>query len=114
MHQTTLKDLTDLALKFRDERDWKQFHSPKELTIQVMLEAAELLELMQWRNGPELEQHLAQKREQVAEELADILHGIVLVAAEMNIDLAAAYKDKMLKNAEKYPVHKAKGSAKKY
>lgn len=114
MGDATLKELTDIALKFRDERDWKQFHSPKELAIQMIIEAGELLEHMQWRNGEELEKHLRHKRMDVEEELADILHGLVLVAAEMEIDLGKAFVEKMKKNAEKYPVHKAKGSAKKY
>ena len=114
MNDVTLKELIEIALKFRDERDWKQFHSPKELAMQLIIEASELLEHMQWRNGAELEAHLQKKRQHVEEELGDILHGLVLLAAEMNIDLGKAFKDKMKKNAEKYPVHKSKGSAKKY
>src|SRR5205823_13204473 len=114
MRETTLAELTEIALKFRDEREWKQFHSPKELAIQVILECGELLELMQWKNGAELEAHLAKRKQDVAEELADVLHGVVLIAAEMEIDLGEAFIEKMKKNTEKYPVHKARGSAKKY
>ena len=114
MNDITLKELTDIALKFRDERDWKQLHSPKELAMQLIIEASELLEHMQWRTGAELESHLQKKRRHVEEELGDILHGLVLLAAEMEVDLGKAFKDKMKKNAEKYPVHKSKGSAKKY
>jgi NTP pyrophosphatase (non-canonical NTP hydrolase) len=110
----TLRELTDIALKFRDEREWKQFHSPKELAIQMIIEAGELLEHMQWRNGAELEKHLQHKRKDVEEELADILHGLVLVASEMDIDLGKAFVEKMKKSAEKYPVHKVRGSAKRY
>src|SRR5256885_16860962 len=86
MNDMTLKELTEIAVKFRDERDWKQFHSPKELAMQLIIEAGELLEHMQWRNGAELEKHLTDKRKAVEEELADVLHGLVLVAAEMNVD----------------------------
>jgi len=111
---TTLGELTDIATKFRDERDWKQFHSPKELAIQLILESGELLELMQWRNGNDLQAYLKEKKQAVAEELADVLHGLVLIAAEMEIDLGKAFKYKMHKNAQKYPVHKARGSARKY
>ena len=114
MKSTSLDDLTAIALKFRDERDWKQFHSPKELAIQLILESAELLELMQWRHGDDLAAHVEKKRAQVEEELADILHGVVLIAADLKIDLAAAFKSKMQKNADKYPIHKSKGSPKKY
>src|SRR5256885_16862307 len=95
MNDVTLKELTDIAIKFRDQRDWKQFHSPKELAIQLIIEAGELLEHMQWRTGPDLDSHLHKKRQHVEEELGDILHGLVLIAAEMNIDLGKAFKDKM-------------------
>jgi dCTP diphosphatase len=114
MSGATLNDLLALAVRFRDERDWKQFHSPKELAIQLMLESAELLELMQWRNGPDLLDHLDKRKEDLADELADVLHSVLLIADEMQIDLARAFEAKMKKNAQKYPVHKAKGSAKKY
>ena len=110
----TIEQMQQIAVRFRDERDWKQFHSPKELAIQVVLEATELLELMQWKNGGELAEHLRDRKEHVADELADILHGVVLIADEMNIDLASAYVAKMKKNGIKYPVAKARGSSRKY
>ena len=110
----TIAELTAMVNAFRDAREWRQFHSPKELAIQLTLEAAELLELMQWRNGSELEKHLDARRELVADELADVLHGVLLVADEMGIDLVKAFVEKMKKNEKKYPVAKAKGSAKKY
>jgi dCTP diphosphatase len=111
---TTIEELIAIATKFRDEREWRQFHTPKELAIQMVLEATELLELMQWKNGAELEKHLAQKHEDVADELADVMHSVVLIADEMGIDLGEAFKRKMEKNAKKYPVEKARGSSKKY
>jgi NTP pyrophosphatase (non-canonical NTP hydrolase) len=110
----TIEEMQKIATAFRDAREWKQFHSPKELAIQVVLETAELLELMQWKNGNELAAHLEQHREDVADELADVLHGIVLIADEMGIDLAAAFVEKMKKNENKYPVDKSRGSSKKY
>ena len=111
---TTIEELIEIATKFRDEREWRQFHTPKELAIQLMLEAGELLELMQWKNGEELARHLTKRREDVADELADVMHSVVLIADEMGIDLGEAFKQKMQKNARKYPVEKARGSAKKY
>lgn len=114
MSKATIEELTRIATKFRDEREWKQFHSPKELAITLVLEATELLELMQWKNGAELAAHLEKKKGDVADELADVMHSVVLIADEMGIDLGRAFKEKMEKNAKKYPVEKARGSAKKY
>ena len=114
MGKATLEELTAAALKFRDERHWKQFHNFKDLALTLCLEAAEVLEHAQWKNGKELEAHLKKERGKVADELADVLHVILLLAEQEGIDLAAAFKDKLARNAEKYPVHKSKGSAKKY
>lgn len=110
----TLEELQRVVIKFRDEREWKQFHSPKELAIQLVLEASELLEIMQWKNGSELEKHLEKSKEDVADELGDVLHGVLLIAEEMGIDLEKAFLAKMQKNERKYPVDKARGSSKKY
>jgi dCTP diphosphatase len=111
---TTLKQLQDVALKFRDEREWKQFHNPKDLAVSLSIEAAELLELMQWKNGPELVAHLVKRKEDVGDELSDILHAALLLAADLDVDLAGAFVRKMEKNEKKYPVEKARGQAKKY
>src|SRR3954447_25680925 len=86
--RATLDDLARLVLEFRAERDWKQFHNPKDQALSLCLESAELLELMQWRNGGELEQHLATPavRQLLGEELADVLGWILLIAADQKID----------------------------
>jgi dCTP diphosphatase len=112
--QATLAQLTQLALAFRDQRDWKQFHNPKDVSLSLMLEAAELAEIMQWKNGPLLDEHLAAVRPHVGEELSDVLYWTLILAHDQKIDLAGAFVDKMKKNAEKYPVEKSKGVAKKY
>jgi NTP pyrophosphatase (non-canonical NTP hydrolase) len=70
----TIDQLTQIALRFRDERHWKQFHNPKDLALTLALEAAEVLEHCQWRNAKELESHLRKKKTEVADELADVLH----------------------------------------
>jgi NTP pyrophosphatase (non-canonical NTP hydrolase) len=114
MAETTLSELTDLVLKFRDERDWKQFHNAKDQALSLCLEAAELLEIMQWRNGAELEKHLASNRERLGEELSDVLGWVLLLAHDQQIDLAAAFQRKIQINREKYPADKAKGVATKY
>ena len=111
---TTLEELTKLMLQFRDERNWAQFHNPKDVALSLTLEAAELLELMQWKSGPELLEHLNANRELLADELADVLGWVLVLAHDQGIDLADAVKRKLEKNAIKYPVEKARGVAKKY
>ena len=109
-----LQQMTDRLLRFRRERDWEQFHNAKDQFLSLSLEAAELLELAQWRDGAALEAHLRQHEEQVADELADVLGWVLLIAADRGIDLPAAFERKMAKNEAKYPVDKAKGRATKY
>ena len=110
----TLDALLREVLKFRDERDWKQFHNPKDLALTLVLEATEVLEHMQWQNGRALRTHLRKRHEHVAHELADVLHVLLLLAEDMNVDLARAFEEKMRINEKKYPVHKARGTSKKY
>ena len=113
-NRATLDALAKLVLQFRDERDWKQFHNPKDMALSLALEAAELMELMQWRNGRELDEHLAQIRTRVGEELSDVLGWILLLAHDQQIDLADAFRKKIESNKRKYPIDQARGSARKY
>ena len=108
---TTLADLRDLVRRFVDEREWRQFHSPKNLSMSLAIEAAELMEHFQWidilesravRNQP-------QKLAAVREELADVLCYALAMANELEIDLSAAVRDKMVKNATKYPADLSRG-----
>jgi len=110
----TLRSLTELALRFRDERDWKQFHTPKDLAINLAIEAAEVMQLVQWKNGAELDAHLREKKEDLADELSDVLHSVLLMADELGIDLGEAFVRKMRKNEAKYPVEKARGRSTKW
>ena len=110
----SLADLSKLVLEFREERDWKQFHNPKDMALSLSLEAAEVLELMQWRNGGELDAHLAANKDRLGEELADVLGWILLLAHDQKIDLGDAFAKKIELNKRKYPIEKARGSAKKY
>ena len=82
--------------------------------MSLSLEVAELLEIMQWRNGDELRKHLVSNREHVGQELSDVLYWVLVLANDQGIDLAAAFKEKLQHNAEKYPVEKSKGVARKY
>jgi NTP pyrophosphatase (non-canonical NTP hydrolase) len=110
----TIANLTKIALRFRDARHWKQFHNAKDLALTLALEAAEVLEHCQWRNAKELEAHLRRTKADVADELADVLHIVLLLANDLEIDLGQAFREKMIKNARKYPIEKSRGQAKKY
>lgn len=114
MSDRPLCDLTARVLHHRDERDWAQFHTPKELAISLTVEAAELLALMQWHTGEALTEAVTAKRQKITDELADVLHSTLLLAADLKIDLADALEKKLAKDALKYPVEKAKGRAVKY
>ena len=101
-----MQDTLAKIRKFRDERDWKQFHDPKSLAASISIEAAELLELFQWLSGPEAARFAAENRERVSEELADVAIYLFELADITGIDLAEAIDDKLEKNARKYPVKK--------
>ena len=105
-------DLLDQLLAFRAERDWAQFHTPKNLAASISIEAAELLEVFQWSN--ELDHLSNHKRVQAEKEIADVLIYLILISHELGIDALAAAKCKIVENAAKYPVGKAKGNATKY
>lgn len=111
-----MDDLVKAVLTFRDQRDWKQFHNPKDLAISISLEAAELLEHFQWKSAGEVEALLKAEdnRRRLGEEMADMLLLLVSLADVVGLDLVAAAWAKLRENAVKYPVERAKGSAKKY
>lgn len=98
-------------LEFRDNRNWKQFHNPKDLAISISLEAAELLETFQWSGSDTV---VKENLEEMKEELADILIYSFLMADVIGVDVEQIMKDKIIKNNQKYPVDKAFGNKKKY
>jgi dCTP diphosphatase len=100
--------------KFASEREWDQFHSPKNLAIAMSVEAAEVLEHFQWLTAQESASLGPHVREEVRLELADVLLYLIRLADQLDMDLATAARDKLLLNAEKYPIDRAKGTAKKY
>ncbi|MGN6397905.1 MAG: nucleotide pyrophosphohydrolase [Mucilaginibacter sp.] len=102
------KDLQELLIKFRDERDWAQFHNSKDLALALSIEAAELNELFLWKKPQEA------NVEKIKDELADVFGYVLLLADKYDLDLTEIMINKIKKNAEKYPVDKAKGNAKKY
>ena len=101
-------DITNALLQFRNERDWEQFHNPKDLALAINVEAGELLELFLWKDAKDA------NIEKVKEELADVFAFAFLLAEKYNLDVKEIVLDKIKKNAEKYPVDKAKGKATKY
>lgn len=107
MTQETINQI----LKFRDDRDWKQFHNPKDLAISITLEASELLEVFQW-SGSDI--GIEGKEDKIKEELADILCYCALMADTCGLDMDEIVQEKVTRNGEKYPVEKAKGKRDKY
>lgn len=107
MKEDTIKQI----LKFRDDRDWKKFHNPKDLAISISLEAAELLEVFQWSADDVICEN---KKEKIKEELADVLNYCVLMADICELDIDEIVQEKIRINNDKYPVEKAKGNREKY
>lgn len=99
------------VLKFRDDRNWKQFHNPKDLALSISLEAAELLEVFQWSGSDTV---CESKKDKIKEELADVLNYCILMADACGLDMDEIIQEKIKDNNVKYPVEKAKDSAKKY
>lgn len=112
----SLDELTRRLLEFRDARDWRQFHSLKDLIISLNLEASELLELTQWKSEARFESdaETEEVRRRLAEECADVLLYLLLVTERAGIDIQAAAAQKIAANEVKYPVSKARGTAAKY
>lgn len=102
------EEIIQALLKFRNERDWEQFHNPKDLALAISIESAELLELFLWKKAEDA--HI----EKVKEELADIFSFAFLLAEKYGLDVKDIVLEKIKRNGEKYPIDKAKGSAKKY
>jgi NTP pyrophosphatase (non-canonical NTP hydrolase) len=102
------EEIIQALLKFRNERDWEQFHNPKDLALAISIESAELLELFLWKNAEDA------NTEKVKEELADIFSFAFLLAEKYGFDVKEIVLDKIKTNGVKYPVEKAKGTSKKY
>ena len=103
-----IKKLTEQLISFRDERDWAQFHNAKDLAVALNIEAGELLEAFLWKNAEDADV------EKVKEELADVFAYAFLLANKYELDVLEIVTSKIKTNAEKYPIDKSKGTAKKY
>ncbi len=111
-----MDELVREVLAFRDARDWRQFHNPKDLAISISLEAAELLEHFQWKSEKEVAAYLGvpENRRRVGEEMADVLILLISLADTVDLNLLEVARGKLQENARKYPVDRARGSARKY
>ena len=102
-----LKELQKIIVKFRDEREWKKFHTPKNIAVSIAVESAELLEHFQWSEE-------CKDKKEISYEMADVLAYLLLLADECGIDLEKAFLEKMEINDKKYPIELVKGSSEKY
>jgi len=102
--------------KFRDERDWMQFHNPKDMAEAIVIEASELLEKFLWKSQKESTDFVKNKKnlEEISDEISDVLEFTIELADNLGIDIEKTIEKKLAKNAKKYPVHKSKGKATKY
>lgn len=121
MPQSTSKspatDITSLQkkiLQFRDARDWKQFHNPKDVALSLVLEATEVMEHFQWKTPEEIKKYLQTHTPDIAAELADVFYWVLLMSHDLGIDIGEALEKKLKVNALKYPVKKSKGKHSKY
>ncbi len=109
-----LEELTEKIIKFRDERDWKQFHSPKDSAIALLSEAAEVLDQFKWLSEKEISAYIKDSKKEIADELSDVLSWVLLMSYDLGIDIKRSFNAKMKENSKKYPVKKARGKHIKY
>lgn len=109
-----LKQITERLIQFRKDRDWEQFHNPKDVAISLSLEASEVLECFQWKSEKEISDFISNNKEELGEELADVFNWVLLLSHDAGIDILEMASKKIDKNAKKYPVNKARGTHKKY
>jgi dCTP diphosphatase len=114
MADRTLSEIAERIRRFRDERDWAQFHNPKDMAIAISLEAGELLEHFLWKAPDEVDSRVESHRTEIEEEIADIAIYLTELADNLDIDLLEAMDLKIARNEEKYPVEQVRGSSRKY
>ncbi len=114
MKDLNIKKLTKRIIDFRDARDWKQFHNPKDLALSLVLEATEVMEHFQWKSKEEVEKYIKTNKDDIGEELADVFNWVLLMSHDLGINILKASEKKILVNEGKYPVEKAKGKHTKY
>ena len=110
----SIDDLTERIIVFRDARNWKQFHNPKDMSLSLVLEAGEVMEHFQWKSLEEMEKYVVDAKSEIGDELADVLYWILLMSHDLDIDVLEALEKKIKKNEDKYPVEKSKDNHLKY
>ena len=110
----SIRELTREICAFRDARDWAQFHNPKEMAVAITAEAGELLQHFVWQNAEQSLARVAERRDELASEMADVAILLFEMANDCGIDLATAMRQKLARNEQRYPVEKARGSNRKY
>ena len=110
----TIAEIQELVTRFRDERDWIQFHNPKDLSVSIAIEASELLEIFQWQKSDMVIENSDNKKERICDEVADVVIYCLFLCDVLGIDLGVAVASKVNKNSEKYPIEKSFGNARKY
>jgi len=110
----SIQTLTADIRRFRDARDWRQFHGPKEMAVAIAAEAGELLQHFVWQNTAQSERRASERREPIADEIADVAILLFELADNLGLDLAAAMRAKLARNEQRYPVDKARGCNRKY
>jgi NTP pyrophosphatase (non-canonical NTP hydrolase) len=110
----SIREITEKILAFRDARDWKQFHNPKDMALSLVLEAAEVMEHFQWKSKEEIDTYIVEHKKEIADDLADVFYWVLLISHDLNINIAEASKEKLAEADKKYPVEKAKGTHTKY
>ena len=110
----SIEKLTNSICAFRDARDWKEFHNPKEMAVAIAAEAGELLQHFVWQSASQSQDRIKDRQSDIASGMADIALLLLEMASNCNIDLPSAIRSKLARNEERYPVEKAKGSNKKY
>lgn len=111
---TEIQELTKKIIKFRNARNWKQFHNPKDMALSLVLEAGEVMEHFQWKNEKEITEYVEKHKQEIGEELSDVFYWVLLISHDLKIDIEKAFKRKMVISDKKYPVSKSKNSHKKY
>ena len=109
-----IKSITEKLIAFRNARDWRQFHNPKDVALSLTLEAAEVLEHFQWKSKEEVEEYAHAHKDNIGEELADVFNWILILSHDIGVDILKAAETKIVQNEKKYPVEKAKGRTAKY
>jgi len=109
-----IEALTQRIIEFGKARDWEQFHNPKDVALSLVLEAGEVMEHFQWKSKEEVEEYVVEHKEEIGEELADVLYWVLLMSHDLDIDIEDALEKKIKKNEQKYPIEKSKGKHTKY